>query len=176
MNKKETRLVGGLVGIPKESKLALDALSQELFMHGEYTSRSHISGKHERIYPDCTLTHYPNGTTKESDVHGYTIRFLNGDWKREEEGRTVYWFKENGTRQVSDSRTGIVVYEFEGGQVERVFRDGRSEVVYGDGTVKRVGVDGGEVTTFVDGREIRERGGRREVVGFDGGSSVFAVN
>jgi hypothetical protein len=109
--------VGGLVGIPTESQLALDTLAAELEMHGEFTPRTHTSGKIERIYDGCVLTHYPNGTTKESDPGGYTIRFLNGDWKREEKGgkRTVYWFKENGTRQTTEP--GMVVYEFENGQV-----------------------------------------------------------
>jgi endonuclease YncB( thermonuclease family) len=158
------RKLGGLVGIPDVSAVALDALAQELGLPSDCETKCHSSGKVERVYDGVTLTHYPNGTSKESDADGYTIRFLNGDWKREERsGRTVYWFKENGTKQTTED--GVVVYEFAGGQTETCWRDGRHMVVYADGTVRRVDSEGREVTEFVDGTVQKVgRDGKKEIV------------
>ncbi len=70
------------------------------------------------------------------------IRFTNGDYKKVNVDQTsVYWFAETNTLQTAYP-DGLVMYQFENGQIEKSFPDGTLEILFPDGTFKCVGSNG----------------------------------
>jgi len=83
---------------------------------------------------------YTNGTVKEVFPSGKSIvRFTNGDVKTTEPvtGDVVYWYAANQTRHTTVKRTGLEVFEFPTGQVERHYPNGVREIEPPAGTVGR---------------------------------------
>ena len=85
---------------------------------------------------------YTNGTVKEVLPSGKSIvRFTNGDVKTTEPvtGDVVYWYAANQTRHTTIKATGLEVFEFPTGQVERHYPNGMREIEPPAGTVGGMG-------------------------------------
>jgi hypothetical protein len=112
-----------------------------------------------------TMTEYPNGTHKETQVNGSSaVRFVNGDVKSTgADGVVVYYYHTAQTYHTSYP-DGVQVFEFIASQqIEHHYPDGRKEIVYGDGTKKKIEGDGREESVFKDGVVVRREGGREVV-------------
>ncbi|KAJ1462935.1 T-complex protein 10, C-terminal domain-containing protein, partial [Pelagophyceae sp. CCMP2097] len=94
-------------------------------------------GKMERAFEDGGReVLYRNGTRKEVRGGCSVVRFVNGDVKRTEVDAVVYYYAEARTTHTTQPSTGMEVFEFPNGQVEKHDRDGTKEILFPDGTRK----------------------------------------
>jgi centromere protein J len=89
-------------------------------------------GKTIRKLPDGREEwHYSNGTVKEVHPNGKSIvHFMNGDIKTVEAGTgdVVYWYAANQTKHTTVAASGLEIFEFPSGQVERHYPNGVREI------------------------------------------------
>jgi len=89
-------------------------------------------GKTIRKLPDGREEwHYSNGTVKEVHPNGKSIvHFMNGDIKTVEAGTgdVVYWYAANQTKHITVAASGLEIFEFPSGQVERHYPNGVREI------------------------------------------------
>ena len=112
----------------------------------------------EELLPDGRkLVRYRNGTIKEVHPTGGTIvRFVNGDTKTTKlDGTIVYYYCEANTTHTTHT-TGVEVYEFPNGQIERHHPDGLKEISFPDRTRKLIYPSGVQESVFPDGTQVKE--------------------
>lgn len=62
----------------------------------------------------------------------------------------MYYFSETKTTQTTET-SGVNVFKFSNGQLEKHYPDGTKEINFPDGTVKCIFADGEEESVFPDG-------------------------
>ncbi|MCQ2818891.1 MAG: hypothetical protein MJ252_16620 [archaeon] len=94
---------------------------------------------------------FQSGVKKEIFGDGYQIvYFTNGDMKQIfPDGKMIYYFSEAKTVQTT-LPSGISVYKFSTGQIEKHFPDGTKQIAFPDGSIRYI-YDGFEETHFADG-------------------------
>lgn len=66
-------------------------------------------------------------------------------------------------------KSGLQLYEFDSGQVEKHHPDGSQEIIFSDSTKKLIYADGREKVVFTDGRtQIIDSGGNKSITYPDG--------
>ncbi|CAM9099496.1 unnamed protein product [Chrysoparadoxa australica] len=127
--------------------------------HSPVVTQAH--DKLEQLHADGRkTTWFKNGTQKELLPDGSSfVRFANGDVKQTlSSGVVVYTYAEAKTAHTTYP-SGLEMFEFPNGQVERHHEDGRKEIDFPDGTKKYVSVDGTETSVFPDGIRVVEHEG-----------------
>eukprot|EP00392_Amoebophrya_sp_AT5.2_P015292 g15493.t1 len=80
-----------------------------------------------------------------------TVLFTNGDTKQcLADGTVVYNYNETSATQTTFP-TGMEIFQFASGQVERHFSNGEKEIKFANGTLKKITADGKEEIKFPDG-------------------------
>jgi centromere protein J len=117
------------------------------------------------------LVVYQNGTEKEMRPDGTCIiRFPNGDVKctlggESAVGIVAYYHAKEKTTHIRH-KSGVEIFEYPNGQVERNFPDGSKDVRFADGTKRTMLPDGSKETLFADGVRVKEdSNGKREITG-----------
>uniref|UniRef100_A0A4W4FYX3 Centromere protein J C-terminal domain-containing protein n=1 Tax=Electrophorus electricus TaxID=8005 RepID=A0A4W4FYX3_ELEEL len=80
-----------------------------------------------------------NGNKKEigADQKSVTVSFFNGDVKRIQADRTVYYYHDTHITQ-STFLSGLEILQFPNNQREKHYPDGTREIVFPDGTIKSI--------------------------------------
>ncbi len=95
---------------------------------------------------------FQSGVRKEIFDDGYQIvYFINGDIKQIfPNEKIVYFFNEAKTVQIT-YKSGLQVFKFNNGQIEKHFLDGSKQINFIDGTIRYILNDGYEETYYYDG-------------------------
>ncbi|KAI9144064.1 T-complex protein 10 C-terminus-domain-containing protein [Paraphysoderma sedebokerense] len=144
-------------------------------LNGILENNIYPDGKRERIYADGTrVVLYKNGTTKEYRHGGATIvRFMNGDMKETTSTHTLYYYSSTRTTHTTYP-SGLEIFEFSNGQVEKRHPNGTNEIYFPDKTVKIVYKNGMEKSIFPDGTvQVVDEKGWRTVVWKDGSKEIY---
>ena len=124
-------------------------------------------GKIQKLYEDGHKeVIFPNGVRKEVYPNGYVeVVFGNGDVKQDfPDGKVIYTFQSSRTVQ-TNYPSGLKVFNFASGQIEKHIPDGSKQITYPDGTVKTIGNDNYEEIVFPDGVTQRtEQSGIQTVI------------
>ncbi|CAM9929599.1 unnamed protein product [Ectocarpus sp. 12 AP-2014] len=122
-------------------------------------SGSGSGGKMEHVLRDGRrVILFANGTQKETlPDGGCVVRFANGDLKRVEgeTGVVIYTYAAARTTHTMHP-SGLEVFEFPNGQVERHHKTGEKEIDFPDGTRKYILPSGREMSEFPDGVTVVE--------------------
>ncbi|CAM9120358.1 unnamed protein product [Scytosiphon promiscuus] len=116
-------------------------------------------GKVEHVLRDGRrVILFANGTQKEMlPDGGCVVRFVNGDLKRVEGGTGVVVYTYAAARTTHTMHpSGLEVFEFPSGQVERHHKTGEKEIHFPDGTRKYILPSGREMSEFPDGVTVVE--------------------
>ncbi|CAN0017994.1 unnamed protein product [Ectocarpus sp. 8 AP-2014] len=126
---------------------------------GSGGSGSGSGGKVEHVLRDGRrVILFANGTQKETlPDGGCVVRFVNGDLKRVEgeTGVVIYTYAAARTTHTMHP-SGLEVFEFPNGQVERHHKTGEKEIDFPDGTRKYILPSGREMSEFPDGVTVVE--------------------
>ena len=95
---------------------------------------------------------FQSGVKKEIFDDGYQIvYFINGDIKQTfPNEKIVYFFNDAKTVQIT-YKSGLQVFKFNNGQIEKHFLDGSKQINFIDGTIRYILNDGYEETYYYDG-------------------------
>ncbi|CAD7947388.1 unnamed protein product [Amoebophrya sp. A25] len=132
----------------------LPVLNEHIADPHEIPTEKHAQdGRLERIYKDGRREIlFTNGLKKVLwPDNRCTVLFTNGDTKHcLSDGTVIYRYAETSATQTTFS-TGIEVFQFASGQIERHFPTGEKEIRFANGTTKKIFEDGHEEIRFPDG-------------------------
>ncbi|CAM9630251.1 unnamed protein product [Pylaiella littoralis] len=171
--RERAHVYGGAGAAPDPT--AVESLSASAGAGRELPSGSGASGsggKVEHVLRDGRrVILFANGTQKETlPDGGCVVRFVNGDLKRVEGGTGVVVYTYAAARTTHTMHpSGLEVFEFPNGQVERHHKTGEKEIDFPDGTRKYILPSGREMSEFPDGVTVVEYPeGHRDVTSPDG--------
>ena len=134
----------------ENDKLGYDFVIPEKYKNynGEITNTIDNDGKIINIYDDNKKEIiFKSGVRKEIYTDGYQlIHFPNGDIKQKYAGereKIVYFYKDTNTVQTT-FKSGLNVFKFSNGQIEKHYPDGSRFIIYANGIKRKMSKNGKE--------------------------------